>query len=65
MNIFLIVVFALISLFGMIIGFVLFHHFKKFSLPGDFSSMKILKNFKIGSIALITISFILLIILIS
>ncbi len=63
MNIALIVLFALAAIFSLSIKMVLFHHFKKFSVPGDLLSTKVLLIFKVGSIILISISFVFLIIL--
>ncbi len=64
MNLFLITLFALISFFSILIGFAVFHHFKKFSIPGDPFPRKVLSIFKIGSSILIFLSFIVLILLI-
>ncbi len=63
MDIFLIIIFALVSLFALIISMVIFYHFKKFSLPGDPFPVKILSIFKWGTLILLFVSFIFLIIL--
>ncbi len=63
MNLFLIIMFALASLFSLGVGVIIFYHFKKFSLPDDFFSIRILTISKWGTVALLFISFIFLIIL--
>ncbi len=63
MNIILITFFVLASAFSLFIKVVIFHHFKKFSLPGDHVPMKVLSIFKKGSIILMFFTFVFLIIL--
>ncbi len=63
MNIILITFFVLASVFSLFIKTVIFHHFKKFSLPGDHVPMKTLSIFKTGSITLMFFTFVFLIIL--
>jgi hypothetical protein len=64
MEIFLIIIFALVSVFALIVQTVIFHHFKKFSLPGDPFPSKILIFAKWGVVFLLFLSFVFLILLI-
>jgi len=64
MEIFLIIVFAFVSFFALIVQTVVFHHFKKFSITGDPFPARILSLAKWITIILLSVSFIFLIILI-
>jgi len=58
---FLIILFAFFALTALAVKTVIFHHFKKFSFPGDPLPAKILAALKWGAISLLSLSFILLI----
>ena len=63
-NIVLIIIFFLATLFSLKIAIVTFYHFKKFDLLSDERSKKILSVFKYGTILMVFASFIIAILII-
>ncbi len=59
-----IIIYIAIAAMSLVSAIAIFYHFKKFNLPDDKNAKKILSTFKLGTIFLLTLSFLFLILLI-